>query len=189
MNFRWATVLTMVAVAGLSGWLIPAMRVFYAVQPLLVLTSIMAAAIFVRLNRAMPTLDWKSLEPAGRKKLTRRVVELNQEYLSILLIQAVLAAALIALVMTGRPAIAVLPDWAVRTISAVIGGLMSLALFRMGYVAWRDYDIVKLQKELIDAAGDKEFAERQVKAAEDNAAAIQSAGLRPFEQKPPSDWH
>ena len=60
-------------------------------QPLIVAISIMAAALLVRLNRGMPTLDWKSLETAERKILTERVVELSREYMFVLALQFITA--------------------------------------------------------------------------------------------------
>lgn len=188
MTLRLATLGVMITLAIAFGWLVTPARLFVGIQPMLVIASIMAAAILVRLNRAMPTLDWKSLEPDGRKRLTRRVVELNREYLSILAVQAFLALTLVTTAMTGRAALQTMPNWGTALVSALIGSLTGLAFVRMAYVAWRDYDIVKLQKELIDAAGDKDFEDAQLKAAADVVADIKSAGPRRFEQKAPSDW-
>lgn len=189
MTLRLATIGTILICAGLFAGLVPPARLFAAVQPLLVAASIMAAAILVRLNRAMPTLDWKSLEPAGRRQLTQRVVDLNKEYLSILAVQALLASALISLVVAGDTAVCQATDVIARLISGGVGGLLGLAVFRMGYVAWRDYDIVKLQKHLIDAAGDKDFEEAQNKAASEVVATIKTSELQRYEQKKPSDWN
>jgi hypothetical protein len=77
-------------------------RLAAVVQPIIVAISIMAAGLLVRLNRGMPTLDWKSLEPAKRKVLTLRVVEVTREYLFVLFIQAVTLVFLIALVAAAK---------------------------------------------------------------------------------------
>jgi hypothetical protein len=64
-------------------------RLAHIGQPMIVAISIMAAGLLVRLNRGMPTLDWKSLEPTKRKILTQRVVDLAREYLLVLFLQSV----------------------------------------------------------------------------------------------------
>ena len=49
------------ASAGLFSWAIPLERLFGAFQPLMIALSIMVAALFIRLNRGMPTLEWLTL--------------------------------------------------------------------------------------------------------------------------------
>ncbi|MBA4174542.1 MAG: hypothetical protein C0511_18290, partial [Hyphomicrobium sp.] len=71
---RVLTAVVTLLVAGLFAWAVPLVRLFGAVQPLIVALSIMVAAVFVRLNRGMPTLEWKSLEPEKRKELTTSIV-------------------------------------------------------------------------------------------------------------------
>jgi hypothetical protein len=60
-----AWVLTIVWVLGLAtlfAWNVPLLRLFDAFQPMVVALSIMVAAVFVRLNRGRPALEWKSLD-------------------------------------------------------------------------------------------------------------------------------
>ena len=57
---RTLTIGLVVLATVVFGWEIPLMRLFAALQPLTLVLSIMIAAILVRLNRGMPTLDWKS---------------------------------------------------------------------------------------------------------------------------------
>lgn len=78
----------------------------------------MAAAVLVRLNRGMPTLDWKSLEPKGRKNLTAKIVKLQQEYLSILLFNVVLVGVFICLVVVTPPVVAFWPEKCVASCRA-----------------------------------------------------------------------
>ena len=56
---RWLTIIPVSGLAALFGWGVPLVRLFDAFQPMIVALSIMIAAIFVRLNRGMPTLEWK----------------------------------------------------------------------------------------------------------------------------------
>lgn len=187
MTFRIITVLALAAAIGLAAWRVDLQYLFTAFQPTTVALSIMAAAVLVRLNRGMPTLDWKSLEPRGRKTLTAKIVKLQQEYLSILGINVALVGTLIYLVVVTPPATALWPEWVRRSVSGGLAGGMVLALARMALVVWRDYDIVRLQKLLIDTAADKEF-----QAAQEATAAValgsMRGGLRPLEPTKVSDW-
>jgi hypothetical protein len=58
----------------------------------------------------------------------------------------------------------------------------------MGYVVWRDIDIVRLQKRLIDGAASREVSEQQAKIAEGNIASIRAANVRPVAVQPPKAW-
>jgi hypothetical protein len=147
-------------------------------QPLVVALSIMAAGLLVRLNRGMPTLDWKSLEIHDRKTLTAKIVELTREYLIVLFLQtATLISLLVLDVIAGEPN-RILSWWDPFALG-VVGCLLGLCLARMGYIVWRDHDIVKLQKKLIDDAADREALKRAQEEALSNVAAIRAAGLQP----------
>jgi hypothetical protein len=148
------------------------------VQPLIVALSIMAAGLLVRLNRGMPTLDWKSLETNDRKILTGKIVELTQEYLFVLLLQSCTLAALLALDVVAGDQQRSPSSWD-RPALAAIGALLALCIARMGYIVWRDHDIVKLQKKLIDDAADREALKKAQEEALSNVAAIRAAGLQP----------
>ena len=58
----------------------------------------------------------------------------------------------------------------------------------MAYVVWRDIDIVRLQKHLIDGAASREANEREGVLADKKLASIRGAGVRPIEVKPPKAW-
>lgn len=156
MKFRLLMALAVIVGAILAYRYLPLADLFAGFQPATVALSIMAAAVLVRLNRGMPTLDWKTLEPAGRKRLTGKIVDLQKDYLSLLAINAVLVAILIALVIATPLSTAAWPAWLQKSIASILCGGMILVVARMGIVVWRDYDIVTLQKVLIDAAADKE---------------------------------
>src|SRR5919106_1273343 len=157
---RTLTILGVLTAAGLFGWGIPLSRLFGAFQPMIVALSIMIAAILVRLNRGMPSLEWKSLDPSKRADLTGSIVALTREYGWIVAILGALLAGLIALSVVGQDDIAALwPPLAQRIAAGTVGGGIVLSVSRMGYVIWRDLDIVQLQKRLIDDLAAKDAVE------------------------------
>lgn len=157
------------------------------VQPLVVALSIMAAGLLVRLNRGMPTLDWKSLETNDRKLLTTRIVELTREYLFVLLLQSVTLATLLVLDVASADPNKIPTSWQ-QPVLALAGGLLALCVARMGYIVWRDHDIVKLQKKLIDDAADREALKKSQEEALSTVAAIRAAGLQPGPKPEISAW-
>lgn len=180
-------VLTVFAV-GLFAWAVPLVRLFGAVQPLIVALSIMVAAVFVRLNRGMPTLEWKSLEPEKRKELTASIVAVTAEYAWIIAINAVTLIGMVTLSVIGTADAALWPETGRRVASGIVGGLVALCAARMAYVVWRDIDIVRLQKRLIDGLADKESLEREVGIADQKVMEIKSANLRRVPLEPPKAW-
>ncbi|OJX78578.1 hypothetical protein [Magnetospirillum sp. 64-120] len=173
----FATVVLMGAGAAAFGCYVDAAALTAATQPMIVSLSIMAAAVFVRLNRGMPSLEWKNLEVSERKKLTASVVAVTREYLIILVAHGAAIVALIVAVMVGKNGLTT-SHLAETASASVIGGLFTLCVARMGYVVWRDYDIVRLQKQLIDLTGEREASEKAVKMAEAKVSEIKTAGLR-----------
>lgn len=174
--------------AALFAWGVPLARLFDAFQPLIVALSIMVAAIFVRLNRGMPTLEWKSSDPEKRSNLTSSILAVTKEYGWIIGINAATLVGLVTLTVIGKADVAQWPIWCQRVTAGVVGGLVALCAARMAYVVWRDIDIVRLQKSLIDTAASRESADQQSKLAEGRVADIRSAGVRPVEVKPPKAW-
>ena len=154
-------------------------------QLLIVALSIMAAALLVRLNRGMPTLDWKSLATNERKTLTQKIVELTREYMVVL---SVHAATLIVLLVLAVNKTAMFSSNAQKAILATTGGLIALCAARMAYIVWRDYDIVRLQKKLIDESADREDVENASKDAQSKVTAIRASGLRGSQRAEPSAW-
>jgi hypothetical protein len=152
---------------------------------LIIAISIMAAALLVRLNRGMPTLDWKSLDTNERKILTQKIVELTREYVVVLLVQAVTLIALLAIAVNNAAA---LSSVAQRAVLAAAGGLIGLCAARMAYIVWRDYDIVRLQKKLIDDSADREAVEKASQEALSKVTSIRASGLRGGARAEPSAW-
>lgn len=185
---RAFTIVVVLMAAGLFAWAVPFVRLFDAFQPMIVALSIMVAAVFVRLNRGMPTLEWKSLDPKKRKDLTASIVAVTTEYGWIIGINAVVLAGLVTLSVIGKVDAALWPEWVRRIASGAVGGLTSLCAARMAYVVWRDIDIVQLQKRLIDEAASSDADEQQGKFADEKVAGIRSANVRPVNVKPPKAW-
>ena len=185
---RLVTIVAVLLMSALFGWAVPFVRLFDAFQPTIVALSIMIAAIFVRLNRGMPTLEWKSADPEERTALTTRIVELAIEYAWIVGINAVTLVGLVTLSVIGKTDATQWPDWAQRTASGAVGGIWTLSIARMAYVVWRDIDIVRLQKRLIDGTAARDTRDAQGAIAEQRIASIRSAGARKVEVPPPKAW-
>lgn len=185
---RALTIVVTLVVAGLFAWAVPLVRLFGAFQPLIVALSIMVAAVFVRLNRGMPTLEWKSLDPDKRKDLTASIVNVTTEYGWIIGINAVALAGLVTLSVIGKDDAVLWPVWTQRAVSGGVGGMVALCAARMAYVVWRDIDIVRLQKRLIDGAAVRESDERERALADEKVARIRGANVRPVEVKAPKAW-
>jgi len=155
-------------------------------QTLTSAVSILLAAVFVRLNRGLPTLDWKVVSPTDRTAITSRLVQISLDYVGVLIVGMLVLAAIIVLGAADPEWIACLPVRWQSAISAGTGILLSIFLFRMGYVVWLDLDIIQLQKAVIDRIEEKERAdkaneEKDVRAREkaaDKIEAIKQASLK-----------
>lgn len=163
--------------ALMAGCYLQPLRLFAITQPLTVCLSIMVAAIFVRLNRGMPSLDWKSIDPEDRKGITERIEQLTWDYVIGLAITAGSILYLMVLLGIGPQDFS---NFTERSRSYLVGGFAMISassLIWMGYVVWRDFDIVRLQRAILDEASDKEFVESQSKQAEEKLAAVKSATI------------
>lgn len=185
---RAPTIVVTLIVGGLFAWAVPLVRLFGAFQPLIVALSIMVAAVFVRLNRGMPTLEWKSLDPDKRKDLTASIVSVTTEYGWIIGINAVALVGLVTLSVIGAVDAALWSTEISRAVSGTVGGIVTLCAARMAYVVWRDIDIVRLQKQLIDGAASKESEDRERNLADEKVAEIKSAKIRRVPIDQPKAW-
>lgn len=183
--WRVATISAIVAVAALCWRYLSFAQFGEMLQPAVVAISIMAAALLVRLNRGMPTLEWKSLEPNERKVLTQKVVELSREYMVVLAVQGV---TLIFLLVIAANKSAALDPSTQRILVTAVSGLLALCVARMSYIVWRDYDIVRLQKKLIDESADRESVTKASDEAAAKLTAIRGAGLRGGTVIEPGSW-
>ena len=175
---RILTIFVTFIAAGLFAWAVPLAQLFDALQPLTVALSIMVAAVFIRLNRGMPALEWKSLPPGDRKGLTAAIVKLSGEYGWIIGIIAATLIAVVTLSAIGKTEACTWGIWYQRAVSGTLGGGIGLCFARMAYVVWRDIDVVRLQKHLIDGLVDKEENEKQAALAEKKVTEIKSTNVR-----------
>jgi hypothetical protein len=67
--------------------------------------------------------------------------------------------------------------------------IIALCVARMAYIVWRDHDIVRLQKKLIDDSADREAAAKAQEEALSNVTAIRASGLRPGPKPEVSAWN
>ncbi len=185
---RLLTITVTIIVAGLFAWTVPLVRLFDAFQPLMVALSIMVAAVFIRLNRGMPTLEWRNLDPDDRKGLTAAILKLSGEYGWIIGLIASTLIAIVTLSVIGKTEAAGWDVWCRRTVSGALGMCLSLCLARMVYVVWRDIDIVRLQKRLIDGVADKENGEKQAAVADKKVMDFKSANVRRVPVEKPQAW-
>lgn len=185
---RW-TIAAIVGGAVGFWWLVPLANLYDSIQSLVVSASIMVAAIFVRLNRGMPTLDWKGIDPDQRSHLTSEILNVNKEYVAVISVHAVLLISLIILSGIGKlKFLTLFPICVHQAMSGYVGILIGFCITRMGYIVWRDYDIVRLQKKLIDDAGQKEIVEKAGSDATDKVAKMREANLRGPGVSRPSAW-
>lgn len=185
---RAITIVAVFVAAGLFAWLVPLARLYDAFQPMITALSIMVAAVFVRLNRGMPTLEWKSLDPEKRKGLTTSIVRVTTEYGWIISINVTMLVGLVTLTVIGKTEAGLWPGWVCHIVSGLVGGFTGLCAARMAYVVWRDIDIVRLQKRLIDDIAAREANGRESARADEKVANIRAAGVRPVEVKAPKAW-
>jgi hypothetical protein len=183
---RLLTIGALLAGAAIFSFLLTLVQFLKILQPLIVALSIMAAALLVRLNRGMPTLDWKSLDVNERKLLTLRILELTREYMLVLSAQAVTLIVLLVLAVTDPSA---LSSTAQKGLMALAGALVGLCGARMAYIVWRDFDIVRLQKKLIDDSADREALDKASQHALSKVASIRASGLRAGPKPELSDWN
>jgi hypothetical protein len=125
----------------------------------------------------MPNLEWKAILPTDRSRLSTAILDLTREYVGMIAANSVLLISIVILTAVGKDALGAWPLWITRSISAFIAGLSTLAVSRITYVVWRDYDIVKLQKELIDAAAKREANGAEAEIAERKIQEMRATSL------------
>jgi hypothetical protein len=159
------TIVLMVLGAFGFGTFVSVDRLADSLQPMITAASIMAAAVLVRLNRGMPSLDWKSIAPSKRQDITAGIVAITREYAVIIAALSVLLFLALGLLITGKATLITLEPRSAKTLVMIFGALAGLCIGRMGYVVWRDYDIVRLQKVIVDDAAVKEQTAENAAAA------------------------
>ncbi|WP_327211524.1 hypothetical protein [Rhizobium ruizarguesonis] len=186
---RLAIAIIVISVAScLAAWGIDIARLFNVTQPVTVCLSIMGAAVFVRLNRGMPTLDWKSLTASERIALTKSVLDLTRDYVLILGLNVVAIGYVVFLSAVGKDDAILLPMYVQRGLVGVFVFVLGVAGARVGYVVWRDFDIVRLQKKLIDDSGTRDEQEAAKKEASEKVTVMRSSGLKAPPPTPIQPW-
>jgi len=175
-------------VSVVSGVLLNSDRIFAVLQPITVCLSIMAAAVFVRLNRGMPSLDWKTIPPVDRKNLTKEIENLSLEYVGVLIVASVSIVLLLLIAGVGAEDWPSLNSWLSRIVSGAFTFSLLWTIWRMAYVVWRDYDIVKLQKRLIDDEADRQIHAEEVAESDKKIERIKEAQLRAPSLPPVKQW-
>lgn len=146
--------------AALVFWhWVPATYLLVVLPSLVPALSILLAAVFVRLNRGLPAIDWKSLSTEQRHRLTSDFLALSREYAGVLALGTIILVGVIALGGLSNAVVEKVPALWLRRSSALAGASLALLIARMAYVVWRDIDIVRLQTTVIDAMMVKEAAD------------------------------
>jgi len=166
MNLRLFTMASVVSCAALTGWLVPIDEWAAVAKSVLTVLAIFAAAILVRLNRGMPTIDWSKVKAEDRVRLVIDIQKLAREYgITLLFVGAALVFFLI-LDRSGSSSplgamISTKPHSIPIVISSMAGAISSFVLIRIAYVVWRDIDIVDLQAGVIAQAANADLIERK----------------------------
>ena len=157
--YRYGQLLLSITCGALFAWLVPASALVSATTTSIPALAIIGAAVFVRLNRGMPALDWKSIDPKRRKDVTNSIYRVSREYAGLLVVIGFLLLLFILLSALGPQGVCELAGPFKRALAGLAGFLACFVVLRTGYVIWRDLDIVKLQKHVIDEAATKEISE------------------------------
>lgn len=157
---------------------------FPVLQPVVVVSTILVAAILVRLNRGMPSLEWKSVDPRDRAELTTRIVEMARHYVTALAIVSVTLIGALILLGIGPDYAKSLTPRTQEIVAAVCGASAGMSITHMAFIVWRDFDLVVLQKRLIDRLAAKEIQDEEVRSASERGSAIKS-NLRSLPQPSP----
>lgn len=122
--------------------------------------GIIAAAILVRLNRGIPTIDWKSVDIDSTKTILDRFEDVARAYIYIMLIVCSSIFLILFLGFVQKYTFTYKID-ITNGMSSFFGFLFGLLISRMAYVVWLDLDIVQLQKAVLLATAEAEEAKKQ----------------------------
>lgn len=113
--------------------------------------AIFAAAVLVRLNRGIPSVEWKLVEDDALKRLMDRMEEVAHDYVTVLLVIFGGMVSAIAILIVGdnfdlgRVEIT-------QILSGICGGFFGLSISRMAHLVWLDVSIFKLQRTVIESS-------------------------------------
>ena len=131
---------------------------------LMAFEGIMAAAILVRLNRGIPTVDWKSVDIEHTKELLNRLESAAKDYVALIFL-IFLSIIILLFLLFSKNYVYQNQEFIEKIISTVFGFLFGLLLSRMGYVVWLDLDIVRLQKAVLISSAEAEDGKKQTLTA------------------------
>lgn len=131
---------------------------------LLSVFAIFAAAVLVRLNRGLPSVEWKFVEEDALKRLMDRMEEVTRDYVAVLLVIFSGMVSAVTLLVIGDDF-----DWGgveiTRVVSGICGGLFGLSLSRMAHLVWLDVSIFKLQRAVVESSAKATSVANHAKAA------------------------
>lgn len=170
-----------------AGLLLPMDNLVIGLQLIGTALSIQIAAVFVRLNRGMPTLTWSKLTVEESEKLTADLVTLTKEYIAIIAANGVTLVFALALIMA-HDDLKSLSSYFSKILVGTFSASFVFCVMRIGYVIWRDYDIVKLQKTILDLGARREAEDAARKEAESIIAKMAAAGQTGNRTGPAKPW-
>jgi hypothetical protein len=135
------------------------------ISALLAVVSIMAAAILVRLNRGVPSVDWKSVEPDYLRNLLDGIERITRAYVITFVIALICVGTIfgVGIITSSQFIYKIQAAFAATSVFGVLFGLLSS---RMVYIIWLDLDIVRLQRAVIMSAAENIEGEQQKKIAD-----------------------
>ena len=143
---------------------------------LLSFEGIIGAAVLVRLNRGVPSVDWKSVDVDATKRLLNRLEDVARVYILIVAATLLSVVTLLVILYIDKTSLTNKGSY-ISILSAVFGGIFGLIVSRMTFVVWLDYDIVRLQKAVILSAAEAEERQKQGKVADDKLQSMNNARI------------
>lgn len=138
---------------------------------LLSFQTIIVAAVLVRLNRGVPSLDWKSVDVQPIKNLLDRLEEVSKVYIVVVFTTLISIIFLISILYLEKISFSY-KSYFVNSISTAFGALLGLLISRMAYVVWLDLDIVRLQRAVILSAAETDSQKKQKAIAEEKIKTV-----------------
>lgn len=142
----------------------------------LTMFSVFAAAVLVRLNRGLPSVDWKSVDEISLKDLLDEIEKVSKGYAVILfIIFGGLTSTVSVLFVGGQLSLGNIDIS--RTISGIVGAFLGLSISRMCHLIWIDVEIVRLQRRVVESAASETERKTQSEIAKEKLAEIESVTL------------
>lgn len=176
----------MTAILGGIGFYLGRDEVSSNASMLLTFQGIIAAAVLVRLNRGVPSLDWKAVKYDAVEKLLQRLEDIAKSYIAVVIINAISIFILIFIQFYNKPEY-LYSEKVIMILSTIFGCLLGLLLGRMTHVVWLDLDIVRLQKAVILSAAESENKKTQILSASEKLSEMEKVRITAFPKKNESE--